>query len=85
MLQGFLPDTPAVDPVVGLRTADKVAQMWTDDKIFGWGRPVLAINAAKIGRPERAVGYLTAYEYWVFDDAGFAVRGGNGMLLFRHL
>ncbi|KAI3327820.1 Six-hairpin glycosidase-like protein [Xylariaceae sp. AK1471] len=78
MLQGFLPDTPAVDPAVGLRTADKVAQIWTDDKIFGWGRPVLAINAAKIGNPERAVGYLTAYDYWVFDDAGFAKRGGNG-------
>ncbi|KAI1426254.1 Six-hairpin glycosidase-like protein [Xylaria sp. FL1777] len=78
MLQGFLPDTPAVDPAVGLRTADKVAQIWTDDKIFGWGRPVLALNAAKIGNPERAVGYLTAYDYWVFDDAGFAQRGGNG-------
>jgi hypothetical protein len=81
MLQGFLPDTPAVDPTTGLRTADKVAQIWTDDKIFGWGRPVLALNAAKIGNPERAVRYLTAHDYWVFDDAGFAQRGGNGMLL----
>ncbi|KAI0913535.1 Six-hairpin glycosidase-like protein [Ustulina deusta] len=78
MLQGFLPETPAVDPAVGLRTSDKVAQIWTDDKIFGWGRPVLALNAAKVGNPERAVGYLTAYDYWVFDDAGFAQRGGNG-------
>ncbi|RYC62027.1 hypothetical protein CHU98_g4182 [Xylaria longipes] len=78
MLQGFLPDTPAVDSTVGLRTADKVAEIWTDDKIFGWGRPVLALNSAKIGNPERAVGYLTAYDYWVFDDAGFAQRGGNG-------
>ncbi|KAI0431352.1 Six-hairpin glycosidase-like protein [Xylaria sp. FL1042] len=78
MLQGFLPDTLAVDAAVGLRTADKVAQIWTDDKIFGWGRPVLALNAAKIGNPERAIGYLTAYDYWVFDDAGFAERGGNG-------
>lgn len=78
MLQGFLPDTPAVDPAVGLQTADKVAEIWTDEKIFGWGRPVLALNAARIGNPERAVGYLTAYDYWVFDDAGFAERGGNG-------
>ncbi|GAW15177.1 hypothetical protein ANO14919_045860 [Xylariales sp. No.14919] len=78
MLQGFLPDTPAVDPAVGLRTADKVAQLWTDDKIFGWGRPVLALNAARVGNPERAVGYITAYDYWVFDDAGFAQRGGDG-------
>ncbi|KAI0449297.1 Six-hairpin glycosidase-like protein [Xylaria acuta] len=80
MLQGFLPDTPAVDPAVGLRTADKLAEIWTDDKIFGWGRPVLALNSARIGNPERAVGYLNAYDYWVFDDAGFAQRGGNGRL-----
>ncbi|KAH8158231.1 hypothetical protein CIB48_g10015 [Xylaria polymorpha] len=78
MLQGFLPDTPAVDSAVGLRTADKVAELWTDDKIFGWGRPVLALNSARVGNPERAVRYLTAYDYWVFDDAGFAQRGGNG-------
>ncbi|KAI8634257.1 Six-hairpin glycosidase-like protein [Xylariaceae sp. FL1651] len=78
MLRGFLPDTPVVDPAVELRTADKVAQIWTDEKIFGWGRPVLAINSAKIGNPERAVGHLTAYDYWAFDDAGFAARGGNG-------
>ncbi|KAI1754664.1 Six-hairpin glycosidase-like protein [Xylaria castorea] len=78
MLQGFLPDTQAVDSAVGLRTADKVAEIWTDDKIFGWGRPVLALNSARIGNPERAVGYLTAFDYWVFDDAGFAQRGGNG-------
>lgn len=85
MLQGFLPDTPAVDSAVGLRTADKVAELWTDDKIFGWGRPVLALNSARVGNPERAVRYLTAYDYWVFDDAGFAQRGGNGTLPERLL
>lgn len=70
MLQGILPDTPAVDPVVAKKTADKVAQVWTDDKIRGWGRPVLAINSARIGEVERAVYHLTAYDYWIFDDAG---------------
>ncbi|KAH8423980.1 uncharacterized protein LDX57_001736 [Aspergillus melleus] len=78
MLQGILPDTPAVDPKTALRTADKVREVWTDDKIRGWGRPVLAINSARIGNPERAIYHLTAYEYWKFDDAGFAVRGGDG-------
>ncbi|KAI1311756.1 Six-hairpin glycosidase-like protein [Xylaria venustula] len=78
MLRGFLPDTPAVDSAVSLRTADKVAEIWTDSNIFGWGRPVLALNAAKIGNPDRAVDYLTTYDYWVFDDAGFAERGGDG-------
>lgn len=70
MLQGILPDTPAVDPKIALKTADKVSEVWTDDKIRGWGRPVLAINSARIGNPERAIYHLTAYEYWKFDDAG---------------
>lgn len=78
MLRGILPDTPVVDPEVALRTADKVWEVWTDDRIFGWGRPVLAINSARIGNPERAIYHMTAFDYWEFDDAGFAVRGGDG-------
>ncbi|KAF2994389.1 hypothetical protein E8E13_002470 [Curvularia kusanoi] len=78
MLQGVLPDTPAVDPDVALRTADKVWEIWGDARIRGWGRPALAINSARIGNPQRAIYHLTAYNYWKFDDAGFAVRGGDG-------
>ncbi|KAF9700041.1 hypothetical protein EKO04_001646 [Ascochyta lentis] len=78
MLQGVLPDTPAVDPKVALRTADRVWEVWGDANIRGWGRPVLAINSARIGNPERAIYHLTAYDYWKFDDAGFAIRGGDG-------
>ncbi|RYP14819.1 hypothetical protein DL765_006120 [Monosporascus sp. GIB2] len=78
MMQGILPDTPAVDPEVALRTADKVWDVWGDTRIRGWGRPILAINSARIGNPERAIYHLTAYSYWIFDDAGFAVRGGDG-------
>lgn len=82
MLRGILPSTgtPSVDEEVARRTAYKVHEVWggVDGKVFGWGRPVLAINAARLGEPERAMGYLTAFDYWVFDDAGFAERGGNG-------
>ncbi|KAL4894860.1 Six-hairpin glycosidase-like protein [Aspergillus ambiguus] len=78
MLQGILPDTPAVNTNVSLKTAERVWDVWTDDKIRGWGRPVLAINAARLGYPERAIYHLTAYDYWKFDDAGFAERGGDG-------
>lgn len=70
MMQGFMPDSAAVDPEIGLKTADKVAEVWTDEKIRGWGRPILAINSARVGRPERAIYHLTAYDYWKFDDAG---------------
>jgi hypothetical protein len=78
MLQGILPDTPAVDPNIALRTAEKVWEVWGDARIRGWGRPVLAINSARIGNPERAIYHLTSYDYWKFDDAGFALRGGDG-------
>jgi hypothetical protein len=78
MLRGILPDTPAVDLLTALRTADKVWEIWGDTKIRGWGRPVLAINSARIGNPNRAIYHLTAYDYWKFDDAGFAIRGGDG-------
>ncbi|KAK7744698.1 hypothetical protein SLS62_010117 [Diatrype stigma] len=74
MLQGILPDTAAavVDPEVARRTADMVWEVWGDADIRGWGRPVLAINAARIGNAARAVYHLTAYDYWVFDDAALA-------------
>ncbi|KAJ0421216.1 Six-hairpin glycosidase-like protein [Aspergillus carlsbadensis] len=78
MLQGILPDTPAVDPVVAKNTADKIWEIWPDEDIRGWGRPVLAINSARIGDPDRAVYHLTAFDWWKFDDAGFAIRGGDG-------
>lgn len=82
MLRGILPSTgtPAVDEEVAKKTADKVHEVWgsVNERVFGWGRPVLAINAARLGEPERAMGYLTAFDWWMFDDAGFAERGGNG-------
>ena len=70
MLRGILPDTPAVDELVAQRTADKIWEIWPDEDIRGWGRPILAINSARIGDPTRAIYHLTAYDYWKFDDAG---------------
>lgn len=76
MLQGFLPDTPVVDPEIGRRTSDKVDEIWTEENIRGWGRNILAINSARVGKPERAIHHLTNYEYWTFGDEGFAHRSG---------
>ncbi|KAK6821309.1 hypothetical protein PG987_015709 [Apiospora arundinis] len=67
-----------VDPKVARVTSERVWDVWGDDKIRGWGRPVLAMNAARIRRPDRAVYHLTAFDSWKFDDAGFAIRGGDG-------
>ncbi|KXH53968.1 hypothetical protein CSAL01_04250 [Colletotrichum salicis] len=79
MLQGTVPDTPLmckVSPEVGVRTADKVWDVWGDAQIRGWGRNVLAINSARIGNPERAIYHLTNFGYWMFGDQGFAHRSG---------
>ncbi|KAL0933243.1 uncharacterized protein CTRU02_212206 [Colletotrichum truncatum] len=76
MLQGILPDTPLVDPAVGLKTSDKVWEVWGDEQIRGWGRNLLAIHAARIGNPERAIYHLTNFGYWKFGDEGFAHRSG---------
>lgn len=65
-----------MDPAVGLRTADKVWEAWGDDQIRGWGRNILAINAARVGNPERAIYHLTNFGYWTFGDQGFAHRSG---------
>ncbi|KAJ4381500.1 hypothetical protein N0V86_002860 [Didymella sp. IMI 355093] len=78
MLQSILPDTPVADPEVALRTADKMWEIWGDARIHGWGLPVFAINSARIGNAERAIYHLTAHYHWKFDDAGFAIRGGDG-------
>ncbi|KAK7443650.1 hypothetical protein Landi51_08998 [Colletotrichum acutatum] len=79
MLQGMVPDTPLtlkVSPEVGVRTADKVWDVWGDAQMRGWGRNVLAINSARIGNPERAIYHLTNFGYWTFGDQGFAHRSG---------
>lgn len=83
MMLGFMPDSAAVDFGVELATSDRIDQVWTDDKIRGWGRPILALNAARVGRPERAIYHLTAYDYWTFDDAGEStpVRSSGGKMM----
>ncbi|KAI5925895.1 Six-hairpin glycosidase-like protein [Camillea tinctor] len=70
MLRGVLPATPAVDPEVARRTADRVQQVWDADDVRGWGRPALAIGATRNGEPARALEWMTDFDRWAFDDAG---------------
>ncbi|RYP79914.1 hypothetical protein DL770_006453 [Monosporascus sp. CRB-9-2] len=39
-------------------------------------KPVLAINATRVGHPERAIYHLVNYEHWRLDDAGYPQRSG---------
>jgi hypothetical protein len=78
MMQDGPPGIAVVDLAVGLRTTDKVWEVWGDAQIHGWGRSVLAINGARTGNPERAFYHLPAFDYWIIDGAGFAIGGGDG-------
>jgi hypothetical protein len=55
---GFVPATPLIDPNVMKRTLDQVMKSWDWPSTWGWDYPVLAMTAARLGEPERAVDAL---------------------------
>jgi hypothetical protein len=56
---GFLPGGPDVDPATMARTLDAVMKSWDwEAKIWGWDYPMVAMTAARLGRPELAIEVL---------------------------
>lgn len=56
---GLLPGGPDVDRATMARTLDAVLQDWDwETKIWGWDYPMIAMTAARLGRPETAVEIL---------------------------
>ncbi len=55
---GFVPATPLIDPNVMKRTLDQVLKTWDWPSTWGWDYPMLAMTAARVGEPERAVDAL---------------------------
>jgi hypothetical protein len=55
---GFVPATPLIDPNVMKRTLDQVLRTWDWPSTWGWDYPMLAMTAARVGEPERAVDAL---------------------------
>ncbi|OHB77949.1 MAG: glycoside hydrolase family 65 [Planctomycetes bacterium RBG_16_55_9] len=55
---GFLPRTPLIDPDIMKRTYDDVLQRWDWPSTWGWDYPMLAMTAARLGEPEKAVDAL---------------------------
>ncbi len=56
---GFLPGGPDVDRVTMGRTLDAVLADWDwESKIWGWDYPMIAMTAARLGRPADAVAIL---------------------------
>jgi len=71
------------------RTLDQVFAKWNFDRTWGWDFPMLAMCAARLGEPDRAIDFLTtSAPGFQFDARGLATGGpfpyfpSNGGLLY---
>jgi hypothetical protein len=55
---GVVPATPLVDVATMKRTYDHVIEKWNWPSTWGWDYPMLAMTAARLGEPEKAVDAL---------------------------
>jgi hypothetical protein len=55
---GFVPPTPLIDPMVMHRTLQAVSEKWDWSSTWGWDYPLMAMCAARLGEPEKAVDAL---------------------------
>lgn len=85
---GMLPGD-GVDRAVMARTFDKVAKTWDFERTWGWDFPMLAMCAARLGKPEQAIDFLLHKSSgFQFDARGLATGGpfpyfpSNGGLLY---
>ena len=85
---GLLPGD-GVDKETMRRTLDKISSAWDFKRTWGWDYPMLAMCAARLGEPEKAIDFLmTKSEGFQFDDRGLATGGpfpyfpSNGGLLY---
>lgn len=67
---GWLPGD-GVDVDVMHATNEAVTEQWDFSRCWGWDFPMLAMNAARLGKPEQAVDYLF-HELFTFHDQGMA-------------
>jgi hypothetical protein len=64
-IYGLLPGD-GIERATMRRTADKVFAAWDFQKVWGWDFPMLAMCAARLGRPEQAVDMLL-HDSWRFQ------------------
>jgi hypothetical protein len=55
---GILPHTPGLDQSIMSNTLDEVMKRWDWSSTWGWDYPMLAMCAARLGKPELAVDAL---------------------------
>lgn len=89
---GVVPETPGVDRAVMQKTLDYVLAKWPRDSTWGWDYPMMAMTAARLGRPDQAIEALfceTPKNRYLANGHNFQVLPvlplylpGNGGLLF---
>jgi hypothetical protein len=84
---GMLPGD-GVDTLCFEKTLDKVLETWNFNRTWGWDFPMLAMAAARVGKPEIAIDMLlNTTKNFQFDEHGLATGGpfpyfpSNGGLL----
>jgi hypothetical protein len=55
---GFLPQTPLIKSEIMKRTLENVLEVWDWPSTWGWDYPVMAMTAARVGEPEKAIDAL---------------------------
>jgi hypothetical protein len=55
---GVLPQTPLIDAATMSRTLDSVWKDWDWRSTWGWDYPMMAMTAARVGRPDKAIDAL---------------------------
>ncbi len=52
---GVVPETPLVDHAIMQKTLDYVLAHWPRGDTWGWDYPMMAMTAARLGRPDQAI------------------------------
>jgi hypothetical protein len=55
---GMLPLTPLLKPEIMANTLEEIMKEWAWETTWGWDYPMLAMNAARLGKPETAIDAL---------------------------
>jgi hypothetical protein len=74
---GLLPGD-GVDVATMRATAQQVYAVWPLDDLYSWDFSLLAMNAARLGDPQRAVDFLL-HPMFRFDETGLPVSGKSGV------
>ncbi len=89
---GIAGETGLVDHAVMQKTLDYVLTQWPRDDMWGWDYPMMAMTAARLGRPDQAINALlldTSKNHYLANGHNFQqppvlplYLPGNGGLLF---